>query len=383
MMTVAPRRTHASMCFTKPGGMFSTAGTINSEHGQPASPCHLGGRAERYPEADSANAHWCRTGVTSHLKSVRSLGSTGRRNPATLITAAALPRKSLRVMSMSQPPRNQPVHGLGGVVELLITRVPVARLHFRDQPSVVTHFGHRGANSGPVVVTEKQIGVNTLIAAAAALLHHILQMDPRDSGSMNLDPLLRKSRVVDVADIEMNPHRVAVHVVQKLPELTRADEKPVFRVAILAADPDAGAPRLLAQRPERLDAALVHFVVGDFLGHQAGDNQNRVGPEQRRRFDLPLHDADRLGPDLGVAGGERRLPVQPGRDVGYHEAGAFDLPSERANLGVRGGHLKPGDVAQPQLDAVEAGLLDELQATLEAPVLRNHVVADGFLHGAS
>src|SRR2546425_7445343 len=272
MMTVAPRRTHASMCFTKPGGMFSRAGTINSEHGHPASPCHLGGRAERYPEADSANAHWCRTGVTSHLKSVRSLGSTGRRNPATLITAAALPRKSLRVMSMSQPPRNQPVHGLGGVVELLIARVPVARLHLGDQPSVVPHFGHRGADGGPVVVTEKQIGVNTLIAAAAALLQDVFQMNPGDSRSMDFDPLFSKSCVVDVADIEMNPHRVAVHVVQKLPELTRTDEKPVFGIAILAADPDAGAPCLLAQRPQCLDAALVHFVVGDLLGYQAGDN---------------------------------------------------------------------------------------------------------------
>src|SRR5437879_4389562 len=131
-------------------------------------------------------------------------------------------------MCISESSRNQAVHALGRVVELLITRVAVARFHFRNQPAVVPHFGHRGADSRPVVVAEKQIGIDTLIAAAPALLHHILQVDARNSGSMNLDPLLRKSRVVDVADVEMNPHRVAAHLVQKRRELTRTEAKPVF-----------------------------------------------------------------------------------------------------------------------------------------------------------
>src|SRR6266576_2667543 len=52
------------------------------------------------------------------------------------------------------------------------------------------------------------------------------------------------------------------------------------------------------------------------------------------------------------------------------------------HFAIRGAHLKPRDVAQPQLDAIEPGLLDELQTLFESPLLRNHVVADGFLHRA-
>src|SRR5437773_441931 len=51
-----------------------------------------------------------------------------------------------------------------------------------------------------------------------------------------------------------------------------------------------------------------------------------------------------------------------------------------SHLNVRGGQLKPRHVAQPELDAVEPGLLDEVQTLLESPLLANHVIADGFLH---
>src|SRR6266516_4123485 len=55
---------------------------------------------------------------------------------------------------------------------------------------------------------------------------------------------------------------------------------------------------------------------------------------------------------------------------------------QRAYLAVGSAHLKPRHVAQPQLDAVEPGFLDQVEAALESPVLRDHVVADGFFHGA-
>ena len=151
-------------------------------------------------------------------------------------------------------------------------------------------------------------------------------------------------------------------------------------VAVLASNPDTGAGGLLGQRPEGLHAALVHLVVGDFLGHQAGDQQDRVGAEQHRGLDFPLHDAHRPAPDLGVARREGRGPVQSGRDVGYHETGVFDFAPQLPHLSVRGGQLKPRHVAQPELDAVEPGLLDEVQTLLESPLLANHVIADGFLH---
>src|SRR3989449_4083694 len=67
-------------------------------------------------------------------------------------------------MPISESSRNQAIHGSGGVIELLVRRVAVARLHFGHQPAVVTHFGHRAADGGPVVVTKKQIGVHTLVA---------------------------------------------------------------------------------------------------------------------------------------------------------------------------------------------------------------------------
>src|SRR5207249_4400815 len=80
--------------------------------------------------------------------------------------------------------------------------------------------------------------------------------------------------------------------------------------------------------------------------------------------------------------GKRRGPMQSGRDVGDHEAGVLDLAAQLAHLGVGRGHLEPRNVTQPQLDPVEAGLLHEIEATLEGPILRNHVVADGFFHNA-
>src|SRR5882762_3376041 len=160
-------------------------------------------------------------------------------------------------MSISEPPRDQPVHRLRGVVELLIRRVPVARLHLGDQPAVVAHLRQRSADCRPVVVAQKEIRIHALISGAPAMLQYVLQMDARDPRPVDLDPLLGKSGVVDVADVEMNPDGSAVHVVEELPEFARADQKTLLGVAILAPDLDAGAGGRVAQWLERSDAPLI------------------------------------------------------------------------------------------------------------------------------
>src|SRR5207237_5471877 len=123
----------------------------------------------------------------------RSSGSPG----STMATApAAQPRNRLRVMLISEPRRNEAVHGPGRVVKLLVGRIPVARLHFRHQPPVVAHFGHRAADGGPVVVTKKQIRVHALVATTPALFHYVLHVNSGDSRSVDLNPLFCEPRVV-------------------------------------------------------------------------------------------------------------------------------------------------------------------------------------------
>src|SRR5437870_4227522 len=52
-------------------------------------------------------------------------------------------------------------------------------------------------------------------------------------------------------------------------------------------------------------------------------------------------------------------------------------------LRVCSAHLKPRNVTEPELDAIVSCLLYEFESLLEAPTLRNHVVADRFFHGTS
>src|SRR5207244_12701195 len=135
-------------------------------------------------------------------------------------------------MPISESSRNQAIHGPGGVIELLVRRIPVARLHFGHQPAVVTHFGHRAADGGPVVVAKKQVRVHTLVATPPALGHHVFHVNAGDSGPVDLDPLLSKPRVVDVADIEVNAYRAAVHLIEKWPNLPLTDRKPLLGVSV-------------------------------------------------------------------------------------------------------------------------------------------------------
>src|SRR5207237_9492136 len=191
--------------------------------------------ADSYPATDSRRPH-CSLRSRSTRGGRASTGRPRSSDSPAVSEPATQPRNPLRLIPISQPTGDEAVHGLGGVVELLVRRVAVARLHFRHQPTIIADLGQRGTDGGPVVVAQKQIGVHALVAAAPALFHHVLHVNPGDPRPVDLDPLLRKPGVVDVADVEVDPHRGTVDVVEKLSELTRSHKKPGFGVAVLAAE---------------------------------------------------------------------------------------------------------------------------------------------------
>src|SRR5215471_11552283 len=82
----------------------------------------------------------------------------------------------------SQSPRDQAIDSGRGVVKLLIFGVMVAVLHLRHQPAVVAHLLHGSMNRRPVVVSQKQIRIDALFAAAPPMLLYILQVDSGDIG---------------------------------------------------------------------------------------------------------------------------------------------------------------------------------------------------------
>src|SRR5260370_12517075 len=212
-------------------------------------------------------------------------------------------------MTISELPGDQPVQRLRRVEELLVRRVAGGRLHRGDRAAVVPGLGDGGADRGPVVVAQKQIRVDALIAGAPAMLQDVLQMNACDPRPMDLNPLFGKPRVVDVADIEMNPDYRTVDVVEELPELTRTDEKALLGVAILAADLYARARGPLTERLQGIDTALIDLVVRHFLGHEAGDHQDRVGAEQHGGLNLALHDASGSGAPRRIAARQRSSPT--------------------------------------------------------------------------
>src|SRR2546423_10142226 len=181
MITVAPAPKQVTIARTAGAGSASAAGTINSA--QPdvarasarvtdASPPRPAS-AHPQPESDSGRAHCSRRSSRTRRGRVatgrgRSSGRPAVREPATQ------PRNPLRLIPISQPTGDEAVHGLGGVVELLVRRLAVARLPFRHQPALVPDPGQRGPECGPGVVAPKQIRVHALVAAAPALFHHVL-----------------------------------------------------------------------------------------------------------------------------------------------------------------------------------------------------------------
>src|SRR2546428_5475734 len=137
-------------------------------------------------------------------RSTRAQRNSGSRIRArALPKQAAAPRNVLRVIRISELRCRETVYRRGGVPQLLIRRIAVACLHFGDEPAVVTGLIQSRADRGPVIVTQKNIGVDTLVAGPAAMSQHIFQVNARDPRAVNLDPLLGEAGVVDIADVQV------------------------------------------------------------------------------------------------------------------------------------------------------------------------------------
>src|SRR5439155_23589948 len=117
--------------------------------------------------------------------------------------------------------------------------------------------------------TRKQAHADTLTSTAAPVLINVLQVDARDARAVRLNPLLGVSGVVDVADVKVKPHVRAAHVIEKDPELPRAEQEALLGVAVLATDLDVRPFGLGSKLFEAVHTALVNFVVRDFLGDAA------------------------------------------------------------------------------------------------------------------
>src|SRR3989442_15333860 len=101
-------------------------------------------------------------------------------------------------MPISEPSSNQAVHGLGGVVKLLVGRIPVPRLHFRHQPAVVPHFGHRAAAPPPALATHTPTRPHPPPATPPPPPPPPPHATPPTPPPVDLNPLSCKPRVVDV-----------------------------------------------------------------------------------------------------------------------------------------------------------------------------------------
>jgi len=114
---------------------------------------------------------------------------------------AATSKNLRRERVMSEPSGNQSVYGSRRIVELLVWGITIG-LQFCDQPAVVAHLNHRGADGRPVVVTHEEVRINALIPTTPAMFQHIFEVDPGDSRPVHFDPLFGKSRVMNIANVE-------------------------------------------------------------------------------------------------------------------------------------------------------------------------------------
>src|SRR5215472_57603 len=199
---------------------------------------------------------------------------------------------------------------------------------------------------------------------------------------MDLNPLLGEARVVDISNIKMDANERTVHLVEECPEFPGRQQEALFRITVLATDFDSGLGCDRRKLLHYLETAVVDLVVRNLLGHQPSHHKDGVATEQLSGLELPLDDANRLSTDARIARRERSLPMKAGRNVGDHQAGIFYFAAQLRHLRVRGVHLEPGDLAEPQLDTVVSGLLYQLEPLLETPTVRDHVVADRFFHGS-
>src|SRR5437016_14477349 len=111
------------------------------------------------------------------------------------------------------------------------------------------------------------------------MLHYILHVNACDVRAVNLDPLFGEAGVVNIADVQMNSNPRALYFIEERGELAWTEQKSLFGVAVFYADFNASFSCDLRQLMKRLNRALIDFVVRRFFRYQAGDDQDRIGPE--------------------------------------------------------------------------------------------------------
>src|ERR1700733_10182709 len=144
---------------------------------------------------------------------------------------AALQKLPARNEEGLQLSLDQTLHRCASVENLLIRGVFVPRFHLGNQPSVITHLRYCRADRLPVVVSQEDVCIDAFMPAAATMFHHIFQVNARDARAMHLNPLLGKTCVMNIADIQMDTDPRVVYIVEKSVKFPRTQQKPLLRIA--------------------------------------------------------------------------------------------------------------------------------------------------------
>src|SRR5271168_239609 len=126
-------------------------------------------------------------------------------------------------------------------------------------------------------------------------------MDTRDARPMHFNPLLSESCVVNVSYVKMNANEWAVDIIEECPELSGRQQKALFRITILAADSNLCFCCKRRKLPHRFKAALIDFIVRNFLGHEPSHHKYGVATKELGCLQLAFYNLDRLSTNLGVA----------------------------------------------------------------------------------
>src|SRR5580693_295029 len=140
-------------------------------------------------------------------------------------------------------------------------------------------------------------------------------MDARDARPMHLNPLFSESRVVNVSHVQVNADEWTVDFIEEGPELSGCQQKTLFRITIFTTDPNLCFCCQRRQLPHRVQAALIDFIVRNFLGHEPRHHKYGVATEELGCLQLAFYNANRLSADLGVTCRKGSIPVEAGRNV--------------------------------------------------------------------
>src|SRR6266478_985873 len=109
-------------------------------------------------------------------------------------------------------------------------------------------------------------------------------MDARYARPMHLNPLLSKTRVVNVSHVEMNADEGTLYIVEERPEFPWRKQEALLRVTILTADFNLRFSRHWRELSHGVQAAQVHLVVRNFFGHEPGHHKYGVATEKLSRL---------------------------------------------------------------------------------------------------